>query len=281
MVQFTFSDLLGKAGIDPAKTKLIRHSFSSWHFRECFNRGLVKEYTAEQRQGFSKGYDYWAVFTSDKGSLSRFYTLYKVNGSVPNTPDLMPENWPIAGSFQGTGAYFNLERLDVLKQYEGRLIIDWGKATRMWHQKGTTEKPVVAIQAEAKRQFPGYQNMILSFDQLEEVVQNSIEYELWQTALASVYAVYLIVDTKSGKQYVGSAYGKDGLLGRWRCYVETYHGGNKLMVDLISAKPEQYKHFQFSILQLLEKTATADEVIQTESLWKKKLQTIAFGMNDN
>ena len=137
------------------------------------------------------------------------------------------------------------------------------------------------IQAEAKRQFPGYQNVILSFDQLEEVVQNSIEYELWQTALASVYAVYLIVDTKSGKQYVGSAYGKDGLLGRWRCYVETYHGGNKLMVDLISAKPEQYKHFQFSILQLLEKTATADEVIQTESLWKKKLQTIAFGMNDN
>ena len=48
-----------------------------------------------------------------------------------------------------------------------------------------------------------------------------------------------------------------------------------------SNKPEQYKHFQFSILQLLEKTATADEVIQTESLWKKKLQTIAFGMNDN
>ena len=107
MVQFTFSDLLLKAGIDPAKTKLIRHSFSSWHFRECFNRGLVKEYTAEQKQGFSKGYDYWAVFTSDKGSLSRFYTLYKVNGSVPNTPDLMPENWPIVGSFQGTGACFN------------------------------------------------------------------------------------------------------------------------------------------------------------------------------
>lgn len=53
------------------------------------------------------------------------------------------------------------------------------------------------------------------------------------------------------------------------------------MVDLISAKPEQYKHFQFSILQLLEKTVTADEVIQTESLWKKKLQTIAFGMNEN
>ena len=48
----------------------------------------------------------------------------------------------------------------------------------------------------------------------------------------------------------------------------------QLLVDLISAKPEQYKFFQFSILQLLEKTVTADEVIQTESLWKKKLQPI-------
>lgn len=137
---------------------------------------MVKEYTAEQREGFSKGYDYWAVFTSDKGSLSRFYALYKVNGSVPKTPDLMPENWPIPESFQGEGEYFNLEKLDILEQYEGRLIIDWGKATRMWHQKGTTEKPVVAIQAETKRHFPGYQNVVLTFDQLEEVIQNSIEY---------------------------------------------------------------------------------------------------------
>ena len=61
MVQFTFSDLLLKAGIDPAKTKLIRHSFSSWHFRECFNRGLVKEYTAEQKQGFSEGYFQFSI----------------------------------------------------------------------------------------------------------------------------------------------------------------------------------------------------------------------------
>lgn len=151
----------------------------------------------------------------------------------------------------------------------------------MWHQKGTSEKPIVAIQAENKLPFPGYQNIVLNFSKLEEVVTNNLEYELWQTALASVYGVYLIVDTKTGKQYVGSAYGKDGLLGRWRCYVDTYHGGNKLMVDLIVAKPEQYKNFQFSILQLLEKTVTADEVIQTESLWKKKLQTIVFGMNDN
>ena len=131
MTQLTFSDLLIKAGIDPTKTKLIRHSFSSWHFRECYNRGLIKEYTSEQKKGFSNGYDYWAVFLSDKGSLSRFYTIFKVNGSVPNTPDLMPENWPVPDTFDGENTYYDLERVDGLEQYEGRLVIDWGRATRM------------------------------------------------------------------------------------------------------------------------------------------------------
>ena len=41
------------------------------------------------------------------------------------------------------------------------------------------------------------------------------------------------------------------------------------------------KYFQFSILQILPKTVTDDEVIHTESLWKQKLRTIEFGMNDN
>ena len=91
----------------------------------------------------------------------------------------------------------------------------------------------------------------------------------------------MIVDTKSGQQYVGSAYGKDGLLGRWRIYVDSLHGHNKLMKEVICAHPDRYKFFQFSILQILPKTLTDDEVIHTESLWKEKLQSIRFGMNDN
>ena len=44
----------------------------------------------------------------------------------------------------------------------------------------------------------------------------------------------------------------------------------------------RYTHFQFSILQLLPKAVTPDEVIQTETLWKKKLLTYEpFGMNQN
>lgn len=46
--------------------------------------------------------------------------------------------------------------------------------------------------------------------------------------------------------------------------------------------PDRYTHFQFSILQLLPKAVTPDEVIQTETLWKKKLLTYEpLGMNAN
>lgn len=116
---------------------------------------------------------------------------------------------------------------------------------------------------------------------LNKIVSDSMLYENWHTALSSVYAIYLIVDTTDGKQYVGSAYGDGGLLGRWKCYVETKHGGNKEMVDLICNHPERFQHFQFSILQILPKMITNEGVIQMESLYKKKLMTKEFGLNQN
>ena len=119
------------------------------------------------------------------------------------------------------------------------------------------------------------------YDELKEIVDNPTAYESWHTALSSINAVYLIVDKKSGKQYVGSAYGANGLLGRWAYYVNSLHGNNKKMKELICAYPERYHQFQFSILQMLPKTVTNDEIIQIENLYKKKLLTCSFGLNDN
>ena len=282
MSLLNFSDILKKAGLEPPKVKLIRHALTDKGFKSCYDQNMVLEYTRQQKVGFSKGYEYWAVFISDKGNYAKLYALYKVGEAVPDTLDVMPIGFPHKEWFQGNAAYFDLQYVDQLQEYEGRLIIDWGKSARMWHQKGTTEKPVVAIEAANKQPFPGFENLILTFDQLKEVIENDADYEQWRTALASINAVYLIVDTENGMQYVGSAYGQDGLLGRWSCYVDLFHGNNKLMKELICAHPERYQHFQFSILQILSKTATDDEVIHTEALWKKKLQTMApFGMNGN
>ena len=276
-----FSDVLRKVGLDPAKVKLIRHALTDKGFKSCYDKNMVLEYTRQQKSGFSKNYDYWCVFISGKGTLAKLFACYRVGNSVPDTPDAMPKDFPHPEWFQGENAYFDLEHIDLLKDYEGRLTIDWGNSARMWHQKGTTGKPIVAIQADEKKVFSGFENLILTYDELKEIVENPTIYEAWHTALSSVNAIYLIVDQETGKQYVGSAYGKDGLLGRWSCYVNSLHGNNKLMKELICDHPERYHYFQFSILQILPKTATDDEVIQTESLYKKKLLTIPFGMNDN
>ncbi len=276
-----FSDVLKKVGLEPSKVKLIRHALTDKGFEDCYKKNMVWEYTRQQKHGFSKGYDYWCVFISGKGTLAKLFACYKIGDSVPDTPDLVPRDFPHPEWFKGENAYFDLKYTDMLKDYEGRLTIDWGSSTRMWHQKGTTEKPIISIQADEKKVFSGFENLILSYDELEEIIVNPNVYEAWHIALSSVNAIYLIVDKETGKQYVGSAYGKDGLLGRWSCYINSFHGHNKSIKELICDYPERYHHFQFSILQILPKTATDDEVIQTETLYKKKLLTIPFGLNNN
>ena len=278
-----FSDILVKAGIDPKKVKLIRHSLSDKNFKECYDADKVYEYTCHQKKDFSKGYEYWVTFISGSGTLAKLHSIYKVGASIPDTEETIPAGLPSteASHYNGEHAIFDLERLDVLEEMEGRLTIDWGQSARMWHQKGTTEKPVISIQPEEKKVFTGFENLVKTYDELKEIVDNPEVYDAWYTALSSVYAVYLIVDTETGKQYVGSAYGKDGLWGRWSEYIQTHHGNNKKMKQLICDYPERYHAFQFSILQILPKTVTDEEVIRIESLWKSKLLSIKFGMNDN
>ena len=278
-----FSDILEKAGLDPAKVKLIRHSLGDKDFSKCYysEPQMVWEYTRIQKPGFSKGYDYWCVFVSGEGTTARLFACYKVNGAVSATPDLEPVGFPLEGRFEGKYDYFDLEPVDNLKEYEHRLVIEWGRAALSWHQKGTTEKDILAIDSPVKKPFIGYDKVVLTYAELKEVVENRDVYELWQAALSAVNAVYLIVDTKSGQQYVGSAYGKDGLLGRWRIYVDSLHGHNKLMKEVICAHPDRYKFFQFSILHILPKTLKDDEVIHTYSLSKEILHSIMDVMEDN
>jgi hypothetical protein len=48
--------------------------------------------------------------------------------------------------------------MDDLKE---RLIIDWGKATVSWHQWAINDKAVLAIQANPKYEFKGFDKIIL------------------------------------------------------------------------------------------------------------------------
>jgi hypothetical protein len=129
--------------------------------------------------------------------------------------------------------------------------------------------------------FPGYYNFTLSYDQLTTMVKNPDSNREWQRMLSSVCGVYVLLDQRTGKQYVGSAYGAGGIWARWKSYVNSPSGGNALLKQLIERSPSGYKQFQFSVLRVLEPSATKDEVIDQEVCTKKKLGSRAFGLNSN
>ncbi len=87
--------------------------------------------------------------------------------------------------------------------------------------------------------------------------------------------IYLITDTSSGKQYVGSAYGQGGIFGRWTAYSNTGHGGN---VELRGLDPH---HFEFSILEIVPALLSEIDILERESRWKARLGTRKFGLNKN
>jgi len=83
--------------------------------------------------------------------------------------------------------------------------------------------------------FPGYENIDLSFDELETITRN--ERPDWKAALQSIKGIYLITDRISGGRYVGAAYGDVGVWSRWCDYVATGHGGNAGLLALLDQLP--------------------------------------------
>lgn len=260
----TLAHMLSVGGLEAAKVLLIRHPRSHKAVRDAVATGQLLAYTGDQVPNFPTRHAYWLTFLGEEGNSARLAACYRNDGH------------------DGAG-HFALVETGILADLVDRLVIDWGPATRSWRQNGATagNKPVLAILERPAEPFPGFEKLVLSFAQLEQVVSEPRRYAPWLTAMSAVSAVYLIVDTQTGRQYVGSAYGLGGLLGRWRAYVETFHGDNRLMVAELDADPATYERFQFSVLQILPRSTNPDDVIAVEALYKSKLLTKKFGLNAN
>ena len=184
----------------------------------------------------------------------------------------------------GGGFRYKTREIQGFEDLHSRLVVQWGEGTRSWaqwlHRQGNKEV-VELLPPNYVMEFPGFYNFTLAYDQLAEMIAYPDSNREWQRMLSSVSGVYLILDTRSGKQYVGSAYGAGGIWGRWRSYVKAPSGGNAQMRDLLSADPTSHRHFQFSIVRVLEPSSTKDEVIAQEALTKRKLGSRAFGLNSN
>ena len=180
---------------------------------------------------------------------------------------------------------YPLVECDECKEFNGRLVVHFERRGRQPYLKA--EEWASSIQITELRpsrltiaHFPGFKSVRLTKNQLDVIVREQLPE--WNSALSSVAGVYLIADSKTGKKYVGSAIGQAGIWGRWRAYAEDGHGGNvelkKVMKELGS---DHTKNFRYSILEIADTHASANEVLRRESHWKEVLLTRTHGLNAN
>jgi hypothetical protein len=167
----------------------------------------------------------------------------------------------------GSCDIYDLTPDERLNDLAGRLVVDW--AERAWIQRADNQNKAVreirpAFQEPA---FPGFVNFIEPLSRIEALPAT------WVAALTASRGVYLLTCPKTREQYVGSASGAEGLYGRWLAYARDGHGGN---VALKSREPSDY---QVSILEVVGSSATADEIVHMETLWKRKLKSREMGLN--
>ena len=178
------------------------------------------------------------------------------------------------------GVGYEYEILSEYEKYFGRLIVKFkNKAQTMIRLANSVinDCEVVQILPDTFDNdiFPGYDKVNASWSELSRVIEN----DTWRTALKNQKGVYLITDSSNGKMYIGSAYGEDMILGRWKSYIKNGNGGN---VELKKISFDHIKqNFHYSILEIFKSTIDDQTIIERESWWKKLLLTREFGYNMN
>lgn len=188
---------------------------------------------------------------------------------------------------KGTGIGCEYKERASCKDYFGRVIVTFHNTCQQTFRnaEGIIDQCIVSEilpDVYTGFDFPGYENVKLSFLDLETIVK--AKYLSYKNALANQKAVYVITDTHTGKLYVGSATSNNGmLLARWSSYVATGHGGNVKLRELVAEKGIGYvkKYFQYSIIENYNQKTDDNYVLNRESYWKDVLQTRVFGYNDN
>lgn len=272
----TLAHLLAAAGVDNlGDVELIRHTFGPNGLASqssLSDENYVLNYTREQ--GYGPGHKLgaippgtWLIFTADGGRRARFYTAYKNRGELVNQRT-------------ETRRYFNLHKTDLLDTLQGRLVINWSNDPVNWAKSGKTahKYPVVEIADPESVPFPGYDRLLIDYDTLRAVSEDS-RYAKWRTALAAVQGIYLIADsTGPGRLYVGLAAGREGVLGRWNEYARNGHGGNVALVDGTRFDPRQA---HYSLLRVFGPTTPLVEIAQAEEHYKLAILTRRHGLNEN
>lgn len=267
-----FNLLLRDAGFDPADVKLVRHQDrrvpTERMPHELWRAGTFELYQRIQGKLRFAGAKVIASFVATPLDETLFVGLYLVKGvGVVPAGTIDPSSLTDVGGLN----LYELEAATALADLRGRLIVDWGDGFRAWVQNAANQdKEIIELRRTISDPlFPGFMKFATRLDALAAVPRS------WREALSSVAGVYLLTHPETGKLYVGSACGENGLWGRWEDYVASGHGGNKRMRDLPAA------NYHVTVLEVAASSATTDDLLHMEAVWKSKLQTRTLGLNAN
>ena len=176
--------------------------------------------------------------------------------------------------------FYLLERDPRFDDVAMRVVVNWG-APRAWQQRFRDREVLEVLPRGYVKEFPGYLDFVLNYSELVEIIEHPAANRKWHRSLRAVAGIYLLTDQSTGRQYIGSAYGAEGVLGRWRAYAAQPHGGNRHLRELLEQDPNQHRSFQFTLLRTLDKSMSKNEVLEVETTYKRKLGSRAFGLNAN
>ena len=125
----------------------------------------------------------------------------------------------------------------------------------------------VLAEPYAARAFPGLNSLTVGFAELESIVGQRVSQ--WSEPLSAVNGIYLLRDEHDNANYVGAAYGLNGIWGRWSQYVETGHGGNAKTTLNFGSDPQGYarRNVRFALLEPIIRTQNIPDVISRERHW--------------
>lgn len=273
----TFNSVLRQAGLDPADVRLLRHKDN----RADPGRGpyhlwlkAPDDFMAYQAmQSPSKRTTlsgrYWAAFVATPSDDTLFVGIWSAIHLGLNQARLP---WPQSqNKFDepGTVDTYQVTPTSYLSDMVGRLIVDWSTGQRSWVQYAhTRDKQVIELRrAFREEEFPGFLRFQTQLSQVSQLP------EAWRAILRNARGIYLLTCPRTREQYVGSATGSDGFVGRWDFYVQNGHGGN------IALKSRELSDYQIDILEVAGSSASTAEIITLEEIWKRKLQSKKMGLN--
>lgn len=232
-------------------------------------------------------WDNWNRWRSNKDDFNRTYILALIDFHLESNVWLFGGIYKVLSREPTNQSYsYTVERSTEHSELIGRLKIRYcpsrGRSFRLENCYANMSLSEILREAYTGEQFPGYEDISHDFGTLESVFRTCRPD--WKAALENIKGVYLITDKKNGKMYVGSAYGGTGIWSRWRCYLETGHGGNCELSLLIKREGIEYakQNFQMSLLEYRPAKTDDNVILAREAFWKKTLQTQGdFGYNRN